>query len=39
MIGLWARSTEVVYSVRSSSSELDIRAGTIRRLLGHFDMV
>ena len=23
MIGLWARSTEVVYSVRSSSSELD----------------
>ena len=23
MIGLWARRTEVVYSVRSSSSELD----------------
>ena len=23
MIGLWARSTEVVYSVRSSSSKLD----------------
>ena len=23
MIGLWARSTEVIYSVRSSSSELD----------------
>ena len=23
MMGLWARSTEVVYSVRSSSSELD----------------
>ena len=23
MIGLWARSTEVVYSARSSSSELD----------------
>ena len=31
MIGLWARSTEVVYSVRSSSSELTARARTSLR--------
>ena len=33
MIGLWARSTEVVYSVRSSSSEWTARARTSPRPL------
>ena len=35
MIGLWARSTEVVYSVRSSSSELDGAGADFSQAFAH----